>query len=82
MRWKKPEPRPATYWKPWFAWHPVMIEDTAEWVWLERIWRHIDRNGGGFGDIVIECRYRSDVHWAGANLERRGDGWPNLIKRC
>ena len=65
MRWKKPEPRPETYWKPWFAWFPVRIEDTGEWVWLEWIWRHADR-------------YRSDVHWAGANLEWRT---PNKLSK-
>jgi len=79
MRWKKPEPRPATYWRPWFAWHPVVIEDTGEKVWLEWIWRHEEVYGGLDGGYV-ERRYRSDVHWGGANLECR-EGWPNLIKR-
>lgn len=71
MRWKKPEPRPETYWKPWFAWHPVTIEDTGEKVWLEWVWRHREWIGGGTGDYVCLVRYRSDVHWAGANLEYR-----------
>lgn len=80
MRWKKPEPRPETYWKPWFAWHPVVIEDTGEKVWLEWIWRHQEIYASMDGGY-LEQRYRSDVHWGGANLERRGDGWPNLINR-
>jgi len=70
MRWKKPEPRPATYWNPWFAWHPVVLENTGEKVWLEWIWRHTTVYRGP-GDNVYEHRYRSDVHWAGANLEYR-----------
>lgn len=69
MRWNsKPDPRPKTYWAPWFAWHPVTIEDTGQRVWLEWIWRHVQRYDGP-GDSVFEYRYRSDVHWAGANLE-------------
>ncbi len=24
-------------WRPWFAWHPVVIG--TQWVWLELIWR-------------------------------------------
>jgi hypothetical protein len=70
MRWNKPAPRPATYWKPWFAWHPVKIEDTQETVWLEWVWRHVDSFGSIAGDVT-SCRYRSDVHWGGANLEYR-----------
>ena len=81
MRWNKPEKRPPTYWNPWFAWHPVAIEDTGETVWLEWVWRH-DRCYGSIGGNFIETRYRSDVHWAGANLERLAEeGWPNLLKR-
>lgn len=79
MRWKKPEPRPETYWKPWFAWRPVTLENTGEKVWLEWVWRHVDVYGGGFGDYVSQSRYRSDVHWAGANLDRKGEGWPNAL---
>lgn len=71
MRWNKPEPRPPTYWKPWFAWYPVVIEDTAETVWLEWIWRHVDFCGLQAGDAVYRRRYRSDVHWGSANLEYR-----------
>lgn len=59
MRWKKTEPQADTYWMQWFAWRPVVIEDTGETVWLEWIWRHAKR-------------YRSDVHPAGANLEHLG----------
>ena len=76
MRWKKPEPRRPTYWNPWFAWHPVQIEDTGETVWLEWIWRHVDVHGGGMGEHFVVPRYRSDVHWNGANLEWRT---PNLL---
>lgn len=79
MRWNKPEPRPPTYWRPWFAWHPVKIEDTGDTVWLEWVWRHVEVYSGGFGDFITEKRYRSDVHWGGANLERR-DGWPNRLR--
>jgi hypothetical protein len=68
VRWKKIKPRPATYWSPWFAWHPVKIEDTGETVWLETVWRHVDRYGGWDG-VYHEYRYRGDVHWAGANLK-------------
>lgn len=75
MRWKKPEPRPQTYWRPWFAWYPVKIEDTGETVWLEWVWRHIEH----YWDGVTSTRHRSDVHWGGANLERTGDGWPNHL---
>lgn len=71
MRWKKPEPRPATYWTPWFAWHPIVLEDGGETVWLEWVWRHADVYGAGTGDRITKCRYRSDVHWGGANLEFR-----------
>lgn len=75
MRWKKPEPRPDTYWEPWFAWHPVKIEDTGDSVWLEWIWRHVE----SYWDATF-VRYRSDVHWGGANLERRAEeGWPNQL---
>jgi hypothetical protein len=78
MRWKKPKPRPDTYWKPWLAWRPVVIEDTGETVWLEWIWRHIECYGGAFGDSYCETRYRSDVHWGGANLKRLpNEGWPD-----
>lgn len=70
MRWKKPEPRPETYWKPWFAWRPVVIEDTGETVWLEWIWRHVEHLGGGFLDVVTYERFRSDVHWGCANIKR------------
>jgi hypothetical protein len=69
MRWKRPEPRPATYWKPWFAWRPVTIEDTGETVWLEWIWRHVERYGGGALDTLTHQRFRSDVHWNSANLK-------------
>ena len=71
MRWNKTESRPETYWKPWFAWHPVRLENTGEWVWLEWVWIHRD-GFDAFGDI---CRYRDDVHWGGANLERTGSEW-------
>lgn len=80
MRWKKPEPRPSTYWQPWFAWHPVVIEDTGEKVWFEWIWRNVEQYGSWDGPYH-EMRYRSDVHWGGANLDRKGEGWPNLIER-
>ena len=80
MRWRKPEPRPETYWKPWFAWRPVVIEDTGEKVWLEYVWRHVEMYGSVAGTVKF-MRYRSDVHWGGANLERKGDGWPNFINR-
>lgn len=70
MRWKKPEPRPDTYWKPWFAWRPVVIEDTGETVWLEWIWRHLEPL------MHVPSRYRSDVHWGGANIKRLPEeGW-------
>lgn len=78
MRWKRPEPRPATYWNPWFAWHPVYIEGTGERVWLEWVWRHTDILCGSF-ECIAEHRYRSDVHWGGANLDRKGPEWPNLL---
>jgi hypothetical protein len=83
MRWtKKPEPRPETYWNPWFAWHPVTIEDTGETVWLEWVWRHVDVYGGGMGEWVRVPRYRSDVHWGGANIKRtREEGWPHVDQR-
>jgi hypothetical protein len=67
MRWKQREPHPTVYWKPWFAWHPVEIEDAKEIVWLEWIWRHVDRIGGGAGDYACWYRYRSDVSRASAN---------------
>jgi hypothetical protein len=79
MRWNKPERRPETYWKPWFAWHPVKIEDTGQTVWLEWVWRHVDRYAGGMLDYAYWPRYRSDVHWASANLEHR-EGWPNALR--
>lgn len=81
MRWKKPPPRPTTYWSPWFAWRPVRIEDTGETVWLEWIWRHVDVLEGGSLERAYSARYRSDVHWGGANLERREPEWPNQIVR-
>lgn len=68
MRWKKIEPRPDTYWKPWFAWHPVVIEDTGETVWLETVWRHVEWVGAFDGSYPM-YRYRGDVHWAGANIK-------------
>lgn len=68
MRWKRPEPRPPTYWKPWFAWRPIVIEDTGEWVWLEWVWRHSEWVSGGLSDGYLYSRYRSDVHWGGANI--------------
>jgi hypothetical protein len=36
MRWKQAE---STLYqsRPWFAWHPVLIDD--EWVWLETVLR-------------------------------------------
>jgi len=81
MRWKRPEPRPGTYWKPWFAWHPVTIEDTGETVWLEWIWRHVDVYHGAWGSVV-SSRYRSDVHWGGENLPRLAEeGWPHHGQR-
>jgi hypothetical protein len=81
MRWKKPEPRPATYWSPWFAWRPVTIEDTGEKVWLEWIWRHREWHAAGMADLVTFCRYRSDVHWGGANLEYRDRNDPTQVWR-
>lgn len=75
MRWNKPEPRLETYWNPWFAWRPVQIEDTGQTVWLEWVWRHTDYYGAA-GSTFAESRYRSDVHWSGANLEWRE---PNKI---
>lgn len=77
MRWKKLEPRPDTYWKPWFAWYPVKIEDTGETVWLEWIWRHREYYTVRMEVLFVSTRYRSDVHWGGANLERK-EGWPNF----
>jgi hypothetical protein len=68
---KRPEPRLETYWKPWFAWHPVRIEDFDGIVWLEWVWRHVDHYAATPCDIVTCTRYRSDVHWAAANLEFR-----------
>lgn len=68
---KKPEPRPETYWKPWFAWYPIRIEDFEGIVWMEWVWRHLDTNSGGTDDSYTSKRYRSDVHWARANLEYR-----------
>ena len=41
MRW------PTRYrvrpWHPWFAWHPVNVQD--EWIWLERVERQVDAYG-------------------------------------
>jgi hypothetical protein len=77
MRWKKRQPRPTLYWRPWFAWRPVVIEDGEDKVWLEWIWRHDDRYltlMGAFVSSFTKSRFRSDVHWCGANLERKG--WP------
>lgn len=30
------------YWKKWFAWHPVLVEERCVkmWVWLEYVYRH------------------------------------------
>lgn len=70
MRWKKPEPRPATYWRPWFAWYPAKLENTGETVWLEWVWRHTDYLCG-FDGGYPEHRHRDDISWGGANLEHR-----------
>lgn len=65
----KPPPRPATYWRPWFAWHPVTLENSGERVWLGWIWRHQHREPGHLiGDWYTVTRYRDDVHWGAANL--------------
>lgn len=74
MRWKKPERRPETYWKPWFAWRPIALEDTGEWLWLEWTWRHIERRSGINGHTFTQRRYRSDMHWGAANLDALD--WP------
>ncbi len=70
MRWKRPNPRPETYWKPWFAWFPVKLETSGETVWLEWVWRHVDPYSGA-GETFYFYRYRDDIHWGGANLEHR-----------
>lgn len=75
MRWKKPEPRPETYWKPWFAWHPVTLENSGEKVWLEWVWRHVE-SYGAYGGHIVSCRYRDDMHWAAANLDAKD--WPKV----
>lgn len=72
MRWKKKQTDSTRYWKWWFAWRPVTVEDTGERVWFERVWRHDTVYGGGMLDSVVERRYRSsfpDDHdlWQGAS---------------
>ena len=38
MRWSRFKIfNPANEWWPWFAWYPVLLADTDEWVWLEKI---------------------------------------------
>jgi hypothetical protein len=37
MRWGTTKEEYET-WRPWFAWHPVMIEN-GQWVWLETVER-------------------------------------------
>lgn len=34
----------------WFAWHPVFIEESRTWVWLERIIRR-RTSGDQYGDF-------------------------------
>lgn len=53
MRWKSY--KKLKDWHRWFAWYPILTEDTGEYVWLEKIWRR--EEAGGF-----ECRYRSYVN--------------------
>jgi hypothetical protein len=71
MRWNKTETRPETYWKPWFAWHPVKLENKDTTVWLEWVWRHVGYYQGGMNDGIFAYRYRDDIHWGGVNLEHR-----------
>ena len=47
MRWKMNWRKKLCRWiseKPewWFAWRPVKLDDTGEWVWLERVDRRIE----------------------------------------
>ena len=42
-------------WHSWYAWHPVTIAATDEWVWLERIQRRMFATYGGGG-----WKYRED----------------------
>lgn len=41
MKWKSEANKIAEMfkWHEWFAWYPVILDDTAEWVWLEKIMR-------------------------------------------
>lgn len=29
-------------WETWYAWHPVLLEDTNEWVWFKEVERAFD----------------------------------------
>lgn len=29
--------------KLWFAWYPVLLEDSMEYAWLERVWRYAEQ---------------------------------------
>ncbi len=37
MRWK-PKAKKVEKDDGWFAWYPVKLHDTNEWVWLEKVW--------------------------------------------
>ena len=54
-------------WHLWFAWHQVKLKDTAEHVWLERVWRKIIRDhpyngfyGYGSHGWMIKTEYRAE----------------------
>lgn len=38
MRWTYPNPR-SSHWHLWFAWYPVRLLNTNNWVWLEMVER-------------------------------------------
>lgn len=39
MRWSTKEPVNTSDWHEWYAWHPVQINGTSDWVWFERVER-------------------------------------------
>lgn len=40
-------------WFKWFAWHPVVLDDTRQKVWMEEVWR---QDGGGYGEVTTSYR--------------------------
>lgn len=58
MRTKLKKKKNETAWHKWFAWYPIYIHRTGQWVWLEKVERLKILDYCGGGDFFTRTTYK------------------------